>query len=113
MAHHEVHLNVSTVRNELQEKLKNLKKFEASEEFTKIKAFCTEATQEYEKVIRKLLKARRNKKTGHKAIYSELDLFICNQVFLEGLLEMSKDKSFKQEIQENITNLESHLFLQS
>lgn len=113
MATHTIHLNEATVRNELQEKLKNLKKFEVSEEFTAIKEVCKEKTGEFEKVIRKMLSDRREKKKKHEAIYSELDLMIANQMFLEVLKSMSNDKTFLGEVEENIVALESHLFLQS
>lgn len=113
MTQHTVHLNVSTVRNELKEKLKNLKKFEQSEEFTKIKEDCEKETKKLEKSIRKVLKERRVKTEKHEAVYSELDLMIMNQCFLEELQKKSKDKTFLSEIDENIVALESHLFLQS
>ena len=109
----EIKVTASTIRNELQEKLKNLKKFEASEEFQTIKDYCEGETKKLEKEIHKLLKTRRSKTEKHEAIFSELDLMIKNQMFLEKLQSMSKDKTFLEEVSENIVALESHLFLQS
>jgi len=109
----EIKLDASTTRNELQEKLKNLKKFEASEEFTKIKEYYSKKSEITEKWIREVLMDRRSKTEKHEAIFSELDLMIKNQMFLENLQSMSTDKTFLAEIAENIVALESHLFLQS
>jgi hypothetical protein len=109
----EIKLDASMIRNEIQEKLKNLKKFEASEEFTAIKEYCSKEVEKLEKQIRKELKTRRTKTEKHEAIFSELDLMIKNQEFLEMLQSKSKDKAFLKEISDNIEALESHLFLQS
>lgn len=109
----EIKLDASMIRNEIQEKLKNLKKFEASDEFTSIKEYCSKEVDKLEKKIRFALKARRLKVDKHEAVFSELDLMIKNQEFLEMLKSKSKDKAFLKEIEENIEALESHLFLQS
>ena len=109
----EIKIDASTIRNEIQEKLKSLKKFEASDEFTAIKEYCAKEVGKLEKVIRKELKARRSKTEKHEAIFSELDLMIKNQIFLEMLKSKATDKAFIKEVNENIEALETHLFLQS
>lgn len=109
----EIKIDTSIIRNEIQEKLKALKKFEASEEFTAIKEYCSSEVDKLEKKIRNELKDRRSKTEKHEAIFSELDLMIKNQEFLETLRSKSKDKAFIKEIDDNIEALESHLFLQS
>ena len=116
MPKHTIHIDASTLRNETQEKLKALKKFEASEEFASIKEYCTGEVESLEKEIRGELAKRRENlidPVAREPLFSELDLFLLNQQFLETLKSKSTNKDFIKEIDENIEALESHLFLQS
>lgn len=116
MPKHEIHIDASSLRNEIQEKLKALKKFETSEEFTAIKEYCTGQVESLEVVIREELKNRVENlinPVAREPLFSELDLFLLNKQFLETLKEKSINKDFIKEIDDNIEALESHLFLQS
>lgn len=110
---HTITLTQESIRNELKEKLKNLQKFEQSEEFAKIKEFCDKEAKKLEKVIEKEIKDRLNKEEWHKIIYSELDFMIKNKEFLELILKKATDKTFVDEVKENIENVKSHLYLQT
>lgn len=105
-------IDASTPRNEIQEKLKMLKKYEASAEFTKIKDYCVAKGEETEKAIRKDLKYRLEKSEPHVAMYSELDFMVLDREFLLEIKAKSKNKEFIEEIDTNIINIESHLVLQ-
>jgi hypothetical protein len=116
MAKHEIHIDASTLRNEIQEKLKALKKFEASEEFTAIKEYCTKQVETLEVDIRAELQKRCDNLVSpiaREPLFSELDLFLLNRLFLEMIKSKSTSKDFIKEVDENIEALESHLFLQS
>lgn len=111
----EIKIDASTLLNEVQEKLKHLKKYEASEEFASIKEYCNEQVEKLEIEIREELAKRRENlisPVAREPFYSELDLMILNQKFLEMLKEKSTDENFIKEVDENIEALESHLFLQ-
>jgi hypothetical protein len=105
-------IDSSTTRNEIQEKLKMLKKYEVSDEFGVIKAYCVAKGEQTEKDIREDLKLRLNKKEAHVAKYSELDFMVLDREFLLEIKAKSKNKEFIEEIDANITNIESHLVLQ-
>jgi len=114
MPKHEIHIDASTLRNEIQEKLKALKKFEASEEFASIKEYCNEQVEKLEVEIRAELQKRRENLISpekREPLFSELDLMLLNQQFLEVLKSKATDKNFIKEVEENIVNLESHLFI--
>lgn len=109
----EIKITQETIHNEIKEKLKNLKKFEQSEEFKQIKDFCDKEAKKTEKVIEKELKDRTKKEKWHEAIYSELDFMVKNKEFLELIEKKAKDKTFLEEIKENIEAVKSHLYLQT
>ena len=116
MPKHEIHIDASTLRNEVQEKLKALKKFEASEEFVAIKEYCTGEVESLEVEIRAELQKRRENlvtPVAREPLFSELDLLLLNQQFLEMLKDKSTNTDFIKEVEDNIVNLESHLFLKS
>lgn len=105
-------IDASTQRNEIQEKLKMLKKYEASTEFAKIKEYCVTKGEETEKEIRSDLTLRLNKWEAHVAKYSELDFMVLDREFLNEISKQSKSKEFIAEIDTNIENIETHLILQ-
>lgn len=112
----EIKLDASTLVNETQDKLKNLKKYEASEEFAAIKVYCNEQVEKLEVEIREELAKRRENlisPVAREPLFSELDLFLLNQKFLETIKDKATDLNFIKEVDENIEALESHLFLQS
>lgn len=106
-------LTQESIHNEVKEKLKNLKKFEQSEEYTKLKKYCEWETERYEKLIWLALGNRANKTEKHELIYSELDFMLFSKDFLEVLQKKVKDKSFLEELKESLEAIKSHLYLQT
>jgi len=106
-------LNQATIRNEIQEKLKNLQKFKQSDDFLKIKAHCEAKVETLSVLIESLLKDRVVKTEKHETIYSELDFMIKGREFVEEITAMTKNKAFNQESLEQLENIKSHLYLQA
>ena len=113
MVNHTITLTQESIHNELKDKLKNLQKFEQSEEFKNIKKYCDVKVSEYEKKIESEVEKRKTKTKEHKAIFSELDLMLFNLMFLEDIQLEIKDKTVLSELKESIEAVKSHIYLQT
>jgi len=98
MPKHEIHIDASTLRNEIQEKLKALKKFEASEEFTAIKDVYSKEIDVLEEEYEKELEKRNSKKKSHDIIYSDLDRYLLQKKYLESIVEKTTCKEYIDEL---------------
>lgn len=102
-------LTQESIRDEIKEKLKNLQKYEQSEEFEKIKNYCEWQVELLTPKYEEELENRRNKKKAHDIIYSEFDKYLLHHEFLTKVSEMSTNKDYKEVLAEDIEQLNNNL----
>lgn len=107
----EIVLNKESLIQEQKNKLKSLKKYESSEEFTNICKEYDNRAEEYQDKIDEELKKRWSK--HRDPIYSELDMMVLRRELNEIFRDDVSNEDLKSKISENIMAITSHIILQS
>lgn len=102
-------LTQESIHNEIKEKLKNLQKYEQSDEFAGIKSYCEWIVDWFEVKYKEEKEKRKAKKKAHDIIYSEFDKYQLHLDFLTTISDMSTNKDYKECLADDIEQLNNNL----